>query len=199
MTVVAAVPADLVAPITASVPAGIDVRPVPAPGDAALPSALADVEFLLLDHERRDDVGPVLPRLPALRFVQLLVVGTDWVTPFLPPGVELGRPVGSRDGAVAEWVAGALLGVASGLLPAARAQQHAGWDRSPSHELAGQRVVVVGQGTTGQAAADLLERLGVRVVRVASRARRGVHGVDELAGLVADADAVVLLVPLTPD
>jgi phosphoglycerate dehydrogenase-like enzyme len=111
----------------------------------------------------------------------------------------LGRPTGARDGAVAEWVASALLGVASGLLPAAREQGHAGWDRRPSHELAGQRIVLVGQGTTGRSAADLLERLGVRVVRVARRPRPGVHGSDELPDLVAGADAVVLLVPLTPD
>jgi phosphoglycerate dehydrogenase-like enzyme len=194
MALVAAVPADLLA----TAPDGVVLRPVPGRGDPTLPAALADVEFLVLDHERGEDLAPLLGRLPALRFVQLLVVGTDWVDPFLPPGVRLGRPTGTRDGAVAEWVAGALLGVASGLLPAARAQVHRRWDRSPSHELAGQRVVVVGQGTTGAAAADLLERLGVRVVRVAERPRPGVHGRDELPDLVTDADAVVLLVPLTP-
>jgi phosphoglycerate dehydrogenase-like enzyme len=198
MTVVAAAPAGSAADLAASAPAGMEVRPVPAPGDPALLTALADVEFLVLDHER-DDLLQLLPRLPRLRFVQLLVVGTDWVTPFLPPGVALGRPTGARDGAVAEWVAGALLGMASGLLPAARNQGLAHWDRRPSRELAGQRVVVVGQGTVGQACAARLERLDVRVVRVAARARSGVHGRDELPDLVADADAVVLLVPLTPE
>src|SRR3954465_5132088 len=197
MTLVAAVPADVVADVAAAVPAGGEVRPTPPRGAPLLP-ALADVEFLVLDHERRDDVAPLLPRLPALRFVQLLVVGTEWVTPFLPPGVALGRPTGARDRAVAEWVAGALLGIATGLLPATRQQVHARWDRRPSHELAGQRVVVVGQGTTGVAAADLLERLGVQVVRAARHPRAGVHGPDELPDLVAGADAVVLLVPLTP-
>jgi phosphoglycerate dehydrogenase-like enzyme len=198
MTLVAAVPAELLADLAAAAPHGVEVRPVPARGDGGLLPALADVEFLVLDHERRDDLAPLLPRLPALRFVQLLVVGTEWVDPFLQTGVGLGRPTGARDGAVAEWVAGALLGVASGVLPAARDQVHARWDRRPSHELAGQRVVVVGQGTTGVAAADLLERLGVQVVRVASRPRPGVHRGDELPDLVAGAAAVVLLIPLTP-
>jgi phosphoglycerate dehydrogenase-like enzyme len=197
MTLVAAVPAGLAAELAASAPAGVEVRPVPDRGDPALLDALADVEFLVLDHERGDDLAPLLARLPALRFVQLLIVGRDWVDPFLPPGVQLGRPTGARDGAVAEWVGSALLGVASGLLPAARDQVHARWNRRHSRELAGQRVVVVGQGTTGQATATLLERLGVHVVRVARQARSGVHGVDELPELVAGADAVVLLVPLT--
>ncbi|MFW3168809.1 NAD(P)-dependent oxidoreductase [Geodermatophilus sp. CPCC 206100] len=197
MTLVAAVPAALAADLAATAPPGVTVRPVPGRGDPALLPALADVGFLVLDHERADDLAPLLPRLPALRFVQVLIVGTDWVTPFLPPGVGLGRPTGARDGAVAEWVAGALLGAASGLLPAARDQVHARWDRRPRRELAGQQVVVVGQGTTGQAAAALLERLAVRVVRVARRARPGVSGSGELPDLVAGADAVVLLVPLT--
>ena len=36
------------------------------------------------------------------------------------------------------------------------------------------------------------------VVRVARRARDGVHGVDELAGLLPDADVVVNILPATP-
>ncbi len=35
------------------------------------------------------------------------------------------------------------------------------------------------------------------MVGVVSRARDGLHGIDELGGLLPDADAVVLLTPLT--
>ena len=196
--VVAAVPAEAVETVRATVRRAAAVVAVPAPGAPDIAERLADVEFLVLDHERRHDLVPVLERLPALRFVQLLIVGTEWVAPFLPPGVELGRPIGTRDNAVAEWVASALLGMASGLLPAVRVQPQAGWTRAPSRELRGQRVVVVGQGTTGRAASDLLGLLGVEVVRVAAHAKPGVHAVGELPALVEGANAVVLLVPAVP-
>ena len=39
----------------------------------------------------------------------------------------------------------------------------------------------------------------VEVVRVARSARDGVHGIDELPGLLPDADVVVLFLPLTDD
>ena len=195
----AAVPAEALAPVRAAVAeaglaGGVDVVEVPAGGD--LVEALAGVEFLVLDHERRDVVA-VLAQLPALRVVQLLIVGTEWVAPHLPAGVVLGRPTGTRDGGVAEWVASALLGVASGLLPAAHDQHREAWTRTPSRELRGQRVVVAGQGSTGRATAALLTALGVEVVAVGAHARPGVHPAAALPDLVAGADALVLLIPAT--
>jgi phosphoglycerate dehydrogenase-like enzyme len=43
----------------------------------------------------------------------------------------------------------------------------------------------------------MLEPFGPRVVGVASRAREGLHGVEELPDLLPDADAVVILTPLS--
>lgn len=195
----AAVPAAALPVVTHSVAGAgltdeVDVVAVPAGGD--LVAGLAGVEFLVLDHERRDVVA-VLSRLPALRVVQVLIVGTEWVAPHLPPGVELSRPTGTRDRGVAEWVVSALVGVASGLLPAVRDQHRQRWTRSPSRELAGQRVVVAGQGSTGRLTATLLAALGVDVVAVAAHARPGVHPAAALPDLLPDADALVLLVPAT--
>jgi phosphoglycerate dehydrogenase-like enzyme len=198
-TLTAAVPAEGLEAVRSILAAdGVECAVGPVPTDGDLAEQLAGVEFLVLDHERRD-LLPVLARLPALRVVQVLIVGTEWVRPFLPAGTLLGRPVGARDTAVAEWVASALLGIASGLLPAVRIQPDERWVREPSRELRGQRVVVVGQGTTGRATAELLTALGVEVVRVAAHARPGVLPSTALPELVEHADAVVLLVPDTPE
>jgi phosphoglycerate dehydrogenase-like enzyme len=171
----AAVPAGAAALVRDVVPAEVTVVEIPPTDAPDLRDRLAGVEYLVLDHER-SDLLPVLGLLPALRHVQLLIVGTEWVEPYLPAGVRLGRPVGARDNAVAEWVGSALLGTASGLLAAVRGQPDARWVRSPSRELRGQRVVVVGQGSTGLATTALLGLLGVTVLSVAARARPGTGG-----------------------
>lgn len=193
MTIVAAGPEDALPVLSTAAP---DLRVVPVPG--ADGPGLREVEFLVLDHDRTD-LLPLLADLPALRVLQSLIVGTDWVAPYVPGRVRLCRPVGTRDNGVAEWVASALLGLASGLLPAVREQHRRAWRRTASSELAGSRAVVVGAGSVGLATRDLLGRLGVDVTVVARRERDGVHAVGELGDLVASADAVVLLVPATPE
>jgi phosphoglycerate dehydrogenase-like enzyme len=95
---------------------------------------------------------------------------------------------------VAEWVVGALLGAAYGQLRAAARRR---WDYKRPHELHGTTVLVLGHGSIGRAVAARLAPFGVRVIGVASRAREGVHGIDELPALLPDADAVVVLLPLT--
>ena len=58
-------------------------------------------------------------------------------------------------------------------------------------------VVVVGMGSIGRRLAQLLAPFGTQVIGVASHAREGVHGADELPELMPRADAIVLLTPLT--
>ncbi|GAA3108698.1 NAD(P)-dependent oxidoreductase [Nonomuraea salmonea] len=65
--------------------------------------------------------------------------------------------------------------------------------------LADSRVLIVGYGSIGSALERRLEGFEVEVVRVARRARDGVHAMDELPALLPEADVVVLLVPATPD
>ncbi|MFI6347146.1 NAD(P)-dependent oxidoreductase [Streptomyces sp. NPDC050560] len=194
--VVAAGPGDALGALGAAAPGRARAVALPEPG--AADAVLDAVEFLVLDHTRTD-LLPALAGMRALRLVHTLVVGTDWLAPHLPPGVRLARPAGSRDNGVAEWVASALLGLASGLLPAARDQHRARWRRTESTELYGSRAVVVGAGSVGRAARDLLTGLGVRVTLVARTAREGVEPVARLPELAAETDALVLLVPATPE
>lgn len=196
MTVVVSGPDEALPALRAAAPGRVCVVPLPSGGGPAAVRALRDVEFLVLEHQRTD-LLPVLGELPALRVVQTLIAGAEWLEPYLPDGVRLSRPAGARDNAVAEWVAAALLGLASGLLLAVREQGERRWRRVESAELAGTRVVLVGAGAIGRRARDKLAGLGAAVTVVARTARAGVHPVTELGDLAAEADAVVLLVPAT--
>jgi len=139
----------------------------------------------------------LLERMPALSrvaVVQVLSAGTDWVEPYVPPQATLCSARGARDAPVAEWVVSALLGVTSQLLACAPLQT---WTKRSLVDLGGWRVLIVGMGSIGRRVAQYLAPFGTEVVGVASRARDDLHGVDELPMLLPDADAVVVLAPLT--
>jgi phosphoglycerate dehydrogenase-like enzyme len=97
---------------------------------------------------------------------------------------------------VAEWVVGALLGDAYGQLVSARTRR---WSDAQPRELQGATVLIVGFGSIGRALKRRLEPFGVAVLGVGRHARDGVHGSGELPALVGQADAVVVLAPLTPE
>ena len=162
-------------------PAAVELRD--ADGD------LDGVEVLVPDWTFTRD----LDGLPALRVVQVLSAGTEWIEDRIPPGVTLCNARGARDTPVAEWVVGAVLGAASGLLTAARARR---WDHEPPRDVEGSTALIVGYGSIGRATGRRLEALGVTVQGVGRRARDGVHGADELPALLPGADTVILLTPL---
>jgi phosphoglycerate dehydrogenase-like enzyme len=166
-------------------PAGVDVVRLPEGRDAA--------EFVLPEWGDRETLE-ALPGLERLSVVQVLSAGTDWIESRVPPWAILCNARGTRDAAVAEWVVGALLGDAYGQFAAAHMHR---WSDATPRELQGAHVLIVGFGSIGRAVERRLEPFGVTVIGVASRARDGVHGADELPALVGDADAVVLLAPLT--
>jgi phosphoglycerate dehydrogenase-like enzyme len=168
-------------------PAGVDVR--------RLPDGRADAVFVVPDWADRETLV-ALPELERLRVVQTLSAGTDWIEASVPPWATLCNARGARDTAVAEWVVGALLGDAYGQFSSARTRR---WSYAKPRELHGATVVIVGLGSIGEALKQRLEAFGVRVLGVARRAREGVHAVGELPALVGQADAVVVLAPLTPE
>jgi phosphoglycerate dehydrogenase-like enzyme len=147
---------------------------VPRPGDRAILDAL--------------------PEADGLEVIQVLSAGTDWIEARVPAGVTLCSARGARDGPVAEWVLAALLGASSEQLACARDRR---WRSRHLTDLSRWRVLIVGMGSIGRELARRLQPFGTGVVGVASRAREDLHGVDELPALVPEADAVVLLTPLT--
>jgi phosphoglycerate dehydrogenase-like enzyme len=165
-------------------PEGVDVRLLPDGLDAAV--------FVIAGGE--PELTDALPRLESLAVVQTLSAGTDWIEPIVPRWATLCSAVGSRDVPVAEWVLAALLAAPARLLDAVRSPV---WEERQPVELHGQTVLIVGHGSIGRAVEARLAPFGARVVGVASRARDGVHAVDELPELIHAADAVVVLAPLS--
>lgn len=170
-----------------------------------LPPEAAQAEFCVLDPRQRDRFASVLPELAALRVVQTLNAGVDWVPP-LPDGVLLCNSGTVHDGPVSEWIIAVMLAMARNL-PRYLDRQRAGqWDVSGNTaladgagagELAGQHVLIVGHGSIGRALARRLEPFGTAVTGVARHPRPGVPGPEALPGLLPEADTVVLLAPAT--
>jgi phosphoglycerate dehydrogenase-like enzyme len=182
---VAAVTARAFDAATELAPAGVDVRRLPDGRDHAA--------FVLPDWQDRELID-ALPQLERLRVVQALSAGTDWIEARVPAWATLCNARGARDAAVAEWVVGALLGDAYGQFTAARTRR---WSDAKPRELQGTTVLIVGFGAIGRAVSRRLEPFGVTVIGVARHARDGVHATGELPALVEQADAVVVLAPLT--
>ncbi len=154
---------------------------------------LRDIDFLV-PWFPPGDVLKLLPSLERLAVVQVLSAGTDWIEQSVPAQATLCSARGARDGSVAEWILGALLGASSGQLACARERT---WDRYQVQDLSAWKVVIVGMGSIGGRVRAYLAELGTEVVGVGSHAHDGVRGVDELAELLPAADAVVILTPLS--
>jgi phosphoglycerate dehydrogenase-like enzyme len=179
------------------VPAGVEVEVCADPGTP--PSDPAEVRFWVPPSA---EAAELLPKLTGLRVVQLLSAGADKWVGQVPDGVQLYDARGVHDASVAEWVLGAVIGSLRQFPAFARAQQRREWTPdpfTPTPELTGKRVLIVGAGSIGRAVERRLAPFDVTVTRVARSARpeQGVHGIAELPGLLPRAEVVVVLVPLT--
>lgn len=163
------------------------------PGVTLAAEAGDDVEFVVPDGVRTPD----LSAMASLRVVQVLSAGVDWIAGQVPAGVTLCSARGARDRAMAEWVAAAILADAKLARTYALQQARGEWRPRLVGDVYGLEVLIVGHGSIGRAAAAMLEVLGCSVTGVARRAREGVHAIGELDGLLAGADVVVNLLPLT--
>jgi phosphoglycerate dehydrogenase-like enzyme len=165
------------------------------PEDATSSADRDRVEFVVPNWE----IVPDLDALPALKVVQTRSAGVDWIVDQVPEGVTLCSARGARDPAMAEWVLWAILADLKDAAVAARRQIEHDWQHLDLRDLDGARVLILGHGSIGVAVEERLAPFGVAgVVRVARTARDGVHGVDELARLLPDADVVVNVLPATP-
>lgn len=152
-----------------------------------------DVEFVV---PRWEDLPP-LDEMPALRVVQVLSAGVDWIADRVPAGVTLCSARGARDRAMAEWVMAAILADAKGAREVAEQQGRRHWELVKLGDASNLRVLVLGFGSIGRALATMLAAFDCETVGVARRAREGIHGIDELPALLPQADVVVNLLPLT--
>lgn len=177
-------------------PTGVAVREIPHDAAPEQPGR-GDV---VVPHVRRDVLAPLLQRLDGLRLVQTLSAGVDRYVDLVPAGVTLCDARGVHDVAVSEWVVAALLAMQRDLPLYARQQEAREWKPADpfAGEVHGMEVLVVGHGSIGRAVAERLQPFGARVTGVALHARDDARPVSDLAELLPTADAVVVLLPLTP-
>src|SRR3954449_5273685 len=167
----------------------------PFPEEPASAPNLEDVEFVVAGWP-----ASKLREVPNLKVVQTRSAGVDWILDYVPDGVTLCSAKGARDPAMAEWVLWAILADYKAAGVAATQQVARQWEHLDLRDIEGARVLILGHGSIGVAVEARLAPFGVaEVVRVARRARAGVHAVSELEGLLPGVDVVVNLLPATPE
>lgn len=172
------------------------------PREGQLPDHLGHGEILVAGFDRARMLQ-VIDRIDGLRVVQTFSAGVDYLVDALPAGVTLCDAAGVHDASVADWVMAVLLAMRRRLALYLDAQQRREWLRIGASEagadLEDATVVIVGYGSIGRALEARLLPFGTQVLRVARHRREGVAGPDELPSLLARADCVVVLLPLTPE
>lgn len=180
-------------------PAGFDVDFY---DGGELPASLAEVEFYVPGYMGGPQVSEVVRDMPALKVVQLQTAGFENVLPHLADGVTLCNARGVHDASTAELAVGLILATYRRLPRAVRNQEQQTWPSSYDEvddSLADRTVLILGYGSIGEALERRLSGFECDVIRVARRARDGVHPIAELPELLPRADVVVLLTPATPD
>ena len=153
-----------------------------------------DVEFAVVRGSRPD-----LGAMGALKVVQVLSAGVDWIAPRVPEGVTLCSARGARDRAMAEWVVWAILADAKRAREVSDQQRRHEWVEVANRDVEGLHVLIVGHGSIGRACEEMLAPFGVHITGVGRTARDGVRAIDDLPSLLGGSDVVVNLLPLTDD
>jgi glyoxylate/hydroxypyruvate reductase A len=173
---------------------------------AALAAAMPEAAWLSLEQARlvpgevqaavvANPPKRCLQGLPNLGLIQSLWAGVDRLLAdaTLPPGVPVARMVDpAMNAAMAETVLWAVLSLHRGFFAYAQRQREGLWRVHTQCRAGEVRVVVLGQGQMGGAAAARLQQLGYVV---AGWRRDG----SALAPRLAQADIVVNLLPLTAE
>ena len=165
------------------------------------PSLAADVEVVVVPHYFvRPGAFGTLHALPRLRLVQLPSAGFEHALPHMPAGITLCNGRGVHSTGTAELALALTLAMQRGIPDAVASQAEGRWSSPMLPSLADRRVVVVGAGSVGDAVVARLRPFEVDIALVGRNARDTacghVHAVAELPDLVADADVLILVVPL---
>jgi phosphoglycerate dehydrogenase-like enzyme len=182
------------------IPSDVEVVPV---GSIPTDTELAGAAVLYIWDHRFADLAPLLRRTDELRWVHAASVGVNrLICPELE-AVTLTNSRGVFDTSIAEWVLAAVLAHVKGLGESWALQREHIWQYRTTGRLAGTRAAVVGTGSIGRAIADRLARLDVHVTLVGRTPGNDpefgtIRSSDDLVGVAADVDLLVLAVPLTP-
>ena len=149
---------------------------------------------------------PNVKVMHSVKWVHSTGAGVDpWLAaPGLDAGILLTRTPESFGPMIAEWAVSRVLAFQQQLRALDMAQLEARWAPRDIARLAGTRAIVLGTGDIGSAIATALAALGVQVIGVSRTGARSVpafkavHRVDELAGLVGEAQWLIVTLPDTP-
>lgn len=160
---------------------------------------LDEITLHVLPYTFDADSLAAVDRLPHLRILQTLTAGYEHVLAHLPDGVTLCNAGGVHDASTAELALALILAAQRGIADFVRAHDRHEWAHAAYPSLADRRVVVVGFGGVGQAVAARLAPFECQVTPVARTARSGVSAATALPQLLADAEIVIVAVPLADD
>lgn len=164
-----------------------------------VPASVAEVEFYVPPYRFTPSDNELMKLMPRLQVVQTVTAGVDHVRPYVPDGVLLCNGRGIHNASTAELAVGLVIASLRGIPGFVRAQDRGEWRPIRARSLADRTVLIVGYGDIGAAVEERLGGFEVDMVRVARRAREGVHGFDELDDLLPHADVVILIVPITDE
>jgi len=172
---------------------------------AGLADALVGADVLFLWDFFSSALRDAWPYADRLRWVHVAAAGVDTLLfdELRDSDVVVTNARGVFDGPIAEFALASVLAHAKQLHRSRDLQREHVWQHRETHEVRGQRAVVVGTGAIGRATARLLTAVGMDVFGAGRAARSGdpdfgeVIASADLADHVGDADHVVVTAPLT--
>lgn len=193
-TLVVSVPDAQLADALRPLPAGVEVVVWAMDADAPRPA----IDIVVPPYQSQSQA---LPRLAGVRtrLVQSQSIGYEGVAGLLPSGTVFANAASVHETSTAELAVALTLAAQRDIPAFVRDGEHGRWRGRFTPSLADRRVLLLGYGGVGTAVAARLAGFEVDVVPVASHARDEdgvhVHGIDELHGLLPDADVVILTLP----
>lgn len=148
----------------------------------------------------------VLARLDGVRWIHFLSAGVEkiWSMDVDWSAFELTKSSGVHAAPMSEYAIGAMLYFAKRFDRFNEQSRRSEWERTWLDELTGRELVVLGMGSVGQAVAERARVFGMSVRGIARTPRSDrmfgrIAGLEELPALLANADYVVVTLPLTAD
>jgi len=151
-------------------------------------------------------VPGLLPRMPKLRWVQVMTAGVEgWLAlPDLPPNLVLTCARGTHTESMPENIIGAIFYVAKPYATAVENQKQRKWVQKAAQPLTGKTLGILGLGAIGQHVARIAATLGMRVIGT----RRHPQPMPDVAEVLppertprvlAESDFLLLLLPATAE